>query len=167
MILFGKEEIEKMGFQYEPDKSKCKVAKTKAYYGSIDVWDGGKNAERSTIMTSDEYNPKEYKVLVAQTCPFVHVHSFEIPDEVPTQDGHWDVWVCVRGHTRKVEEDPISDRIKDAEVVLKIRDLMQDLMAVKQRQYGAEYAYHPDDVRGMMEEVFLWGYESGKKQGAL
>ena len=161
MILFGKEDIEKMGFQYEPDKSKCKVAKTKAYYGSIDVWDEGKSVERHTIMTSDEYNPKEYKVLVAQTCPFLHVYSFEIPDEVPVIDGHWDVWVCVRGHTPKLEVNLIMEAVKNEEIAKKVISLMQDTMMFRQIQVDGTPYFRPEDVKSMMEESFMWGFEAG------
>jgi hypothetical protein len=156
MKLFTKDDIEKMGLTYEPDITKCKVDKTKAYYGSIDVWDNGKSIERSTVMTLDEYSPKEYKAAVAQSCPFLCVHSFEVPDDVPPNDGHWDMWVCVRGHTRRDNQDSLMPLLKSEETVSKVRGMMQTLLESKQANLT------PDVVKDMMESAFTWGWSMAK-----
>ena len=162
MILFGKEDIEKMGLKYEPDIAKCQVGKTKVYYGSINVSGDGKVRERNTIMTSDEYNPKEYKMMVGQSCPFAFVHSFEIPDELPDKDGHWDVWVCVRGHTKKEgAEDVMKMYVKDEMLIQNTRDFIQDWMALRQNLFG-DNADAIRLVKEVMEEMFLRGYEAAK-----
>lgn len=162
MILFGKEDIEKMGLKYEPDAAKCKVGKTKAYYGSIDVWEDGKKRESHTVMTSDDYVPREYKRLVAESCPFEYVHSFEIPDDLPDKDGHWDVWVCVRGHTRKEDsEDEMKVHVRDESLVQNVREFINTWVTPRENVFGG----NEDSIRlvkEIMEEMFLRGYEAGK-----
>jgi hypothetical protein len=164
MILFGKEDIEKMGLKYEPDIAKCQVGKTKVYYGSINVSGDGKVRERNTIMTSDEYNPKEYKMMVGQSCPFAFVHSFEIPDDLPDKDGHWDVWVCVRGHTRKADsEDEMKVHVRDEALVQKVREFINTWVTSRENVFGG----NEDSIRlvkEIMEEMFLRGYEAGKSK---
>lgn len=120
MKLFStKEDIEKMGFIYEPDKEKCKVFKTNVYYGIIHVLGGV--VDRETVMTSDDYSPKAYKEALAQATPYTHVHSFEVPEDVPPHDGSWDVWVCARCHGRKEDSDPLVKALGKEEAE-KIRD---------------------------------------------
>jgi len=144
MKLFSKQhEIEKLGFTYEPDKDKCKIFKTNVYYGTIHVWGDGKNVEKETVMVSEDYDPKQYRDAIAQSCPFICVHSFEVPDDNPPTDGHWDVWVCVRGHTRKEEADVLKQVLGD-DKSKEVREWLDSL---------------PEINRDVAEGIYLKGYQ--------
>jgi len=154
MKLFSsKEDIEKMGFIYEPDKEKCKIFKTNVYYGSIEVIDS--NVERTTIMTLDDYNPREYKLAIAQSCPFTNVHSFEVPDDNPTKDGHWDVLVCIRGHTLK-EEANLLNQVLGEEKSSAVRETLSSINVIDPTD--------KDEFLRILESVYIMGYRDGKKE---
>ena len=155
MKLFSvKEDIEKMGFIYEPDKDKCKIFKTNVYYGSVSVWDNGKNVERQTIMTSDDYSPKAYKEALTAAVPFSHVHSFEVPDDIPPQDGQWDTWVCARCHTRKEEADTLKQLLGDDKAT-KVREMLGGLPLPSTGDTEA--------LKELLESIYMKGFRDGKE----
>ena len=85
MELFTKEEIEKYGFIYEPDVTKCKSLKLKSYIPKPEMID------------------EAYKVEVAKEIPFKHVHRVKETTNPYEGDPHFladPKWIVV-GHTIK------------------------------------------------------------------
>ena len=143
MKLFSnKEDIEKMGFEYEPDREKCKIFKTNVFYGIIHVANERNFIERETVMTSDDYSPKAYKEALTAATPFTHVHSFEVPEDIPPHDGSWDVWVCARCHGRKEDSDPLVKALGKEEAA-SVRDWLD-----KTPDLSMESAYLAGLIKG-------------------
>lgn len=83
--LLTREEIEKAGFVYEPNKTKCKSFKLKLY------------------VPCDSWINDEYKAEIISQIPFVYVHRVKKTENPYEGDPNFlaDPKVLVIGHTRK------------------------------------------------------------------
>ncbi len=85
MVILTKEEIEKYGFIYEPDITKCKSRKLRLYVPKQELID------------------EEYKKEVANQIPYQYVHQvIETPNPYEGDPNFLaDPKVLVKGHTQK------------------------------------------------------------------
>jgi hypothetical protein len=72
--LFTRQDIEKFGFIYEPDASKCKTIRIKSW-------------------------PNESKQEIARNIYTKYVNSVFVNESIqPITGGHWDTKVMIKGH---------------------------------------------------------------------
>jgi hypothetical protein len=85
MNVLNKEEIERFGFIYEPDKSKCRSCKLKLR------------------LPESEYFNEWFKESIAGEIPFVYVHLVKETENPYAEDPNFlaDPKIMVIGHTRK------------------------------------------------------------------
>jgi len=105
MTLFTKEDIEKYGFIYEPDSSKCKTTKTGPHY-KCNYYKDGVFTNPGEPELSDEWKASAAEVIKARMPQWTHIHEVFVPEVAPLSgEGVMCQFVMVRGHGT-----PIIDR---------------------------------------------------------
>ena len=100
--IFKQEDIEKYGFIFEPDKTKCKLNKPGVHY-DCNYYKDGKWAE-GRIEDDKREHPDEWKSAVADRIKerlphYKYIHSVWIPDVNPLSgQGVMCRWLFVDGH---------------------------------------------------------------------
>jgi|ERR1035437_1875232 hypothetical protein len=109
--LFTKEEIEKCGFIYEADISKCKTCKTKIHYNGSSIDKKGNVINSPSVIDTGCMTEKQLKEEVVFGIPYKYVNSIFVifPDTIP-YFGHSHNKVMVSGHTRK--PDPTDEEVE-------------------------------------------------------
>jgi len=98
MELFTKEEIEKYGFIYEPDETKCKTAKTGPHYKCNYYKDGVFTDTAGPVLT-DEWKELVVEHIKSRIPQWTYFHSIFVPDVSPMSgEGVRCQFVMVRGH---------------------------------------------------------------------
>lgn len=96
--LFTKEEIEKFGFIYEPDISKCKTSKTGLHY-KCNYYKDGEFTDPSVPILTDEWKSMAAGVIRTRNPQFTHLHSVFVTDVSPMSgEGVLCQFVMVDGH---------------------------------------------------------------------
>ena len=101
--IYTKEDIERFGFIYEPDETKCKTGKIKVFYGGFHQKDG-KITPQPFRREWDQVCPEEdYKKFIVDAIYLKYINDVFVvdPEPIPGMDNfHGDVWVMISGHTR-------------------------------------------------------------------
>lgn len=103
--LLTKEDIEKFGFIYEPDESKCKLRKIKMHF-DCNYYKDGEWTNRTTPIVDDEWKKRCGEVLKAEkenwSVKWTHLHSVGVADLKPMSgEGVACRWVMIQGHDMK------------------------------------------------------------------
>lgn len=98
MELFTKEEIEKYGFIYEPDASKCKTTKTGPHY-KCNYYKDGVFTDTTVPVLTDEWKAMTAEVIKARMPRWTHLHSVFVPEVSPMSgQGVMCQFVMIKGH---------------------------------------------------------------------
>jgi hypothetical protein len=98
MELFTKEEIEKYGFIYEPDVTKCKTTKTGPHY-KCNYYKNGEFTHPEQPVLTDEWKSGSAEVIKMRMPQWTHLHSVFVPDVSPMSgEGVMCQFVMIRGH---------------------------------------------------------------------
>jgi hypothetical protein len=96
--LFTKEDIEKYGFIYEPDVTKCKSAKTGPHY-KCNYYKEGKFTNTEQPILTDEWKIGTVKLIKAKMPTYKYIHSIGVPDVMPMSGmGVMCQFVMIQGH---------------------------------------------------------------------
>lgn len=106
--IFTKEDIEKFGFVYEPDETKCKIRKIAPLYSSFDT-ENGIVVRSGAVVSNEGFVEEDFKqeiIYWGQETNFKYINSIygmvaEVGESVDTDiksNGHWDVRAMVKGH---------------------------------------------------------------------
>jgi len=97
--LFTKEDIEKYGFVYEPDESKCKITKTGPHY-DCNYYKDGQFTGKIDHEIDDEWKSGTAEVVKARMPNWKYIHSVFVPDISPLSGkGVLCRWVMIKGHS--------------------------------------------------------------------
>lgn len=98
MELFTKEEIEKYGFIYEPDVTKCKTRKTGPHY-KCNYYKNGEFTHPEQPVLTDEWKSGSAEVIKMRMPQWMHLHSVFVPDVFPMSgEGVMCQFVMIKGH---------------------------------------------------------------------
>jgi hypothetical protein len=99
MNLFTKEDIEKTGFTFEPDVTKCQTRKIRLHF-DCNYYKDGKWSHRSTPTVNDEWKSMCGEVVKTNASNWSYIHSVFVP-EVEPQSGQGVLcrWVMIEGHS--------------------------------------------------------------------
>ena len=96
--LFTKEEIEKYGFIYEPDATKCKTTKTGPHY-KCNYYKDGKFTHPEDPVITDEWRVGTVEVIKMRRPDWSYIHEIGVPEVVPMSgEGVMCQFVMVSGH---------------------------------------------------------------------
>ena len=102
MDLFTKEEIEKYGFIYEPDVTKCKTTKTGLHY-KCNYYKDGAFTDTTVPVLTDEWKAGTAEVIKCRMPQWTHLHSVFVHDVTPMSgQGVMCQFVMVRGHGNEI-----------------------------------------------------------------
>ena len=100
MELFTKEEIEKYGFIYEPDITKCKTRTTGPHY-KCNYYKDGKFTHPEQPILTDEWKIGASEVIKMRTPSWKYINTIFVPDVSPMSsrgEGVMCQFVMIRGH---------------------------------------------------------------------
>lgn len=99
MELFTKEEIEKYGFIYEPDETKCKTTKTGPHY-CCNYYKDGKLTNPERPVLTEEWKARAAETIKARMPQWTYLHSVFVPDMPLTGGGNSVMcqFTMIRGH---------------------------------------------------------------------
>jgi|ERR1041385_1765557 hypothetical protein len=96
--LLTKEEIEKSGFTYEPDESKCKTLKLRLHF-DCNYFKDGKFIRRTTPELTDEWKLNCAEALKRDRPNWSFINLVFVPEIEPWEgQGVMCRWVMVKGH---------------------------------------------------------------------
>ena len=96
--LLTKEEIEKYGFVYEPDVTKCKTGKLGIHY-KCNYYKDGKFTNTEQPEITDEWKIGALKVIKMRMPAYKYIHSVFVPDVKPMSGaGVMCQFVMMKGH---------------------------------------------------------------------
>jgi hypothetical protein len=102
--LFTKEDIEKYGFIYEPDTTKCKTAKTGPHY-KCNYYTDGVFTDTTVPVLTDEWKTLTAELIKVRMPRFTHLYSVFVPDVSPMSgQGVMCQFVMVRGHGNELTD---------------------------------------------------------------
>ena len=103
--LFTKEEIEKYGFIYEPDVTKCKTMKTGLHY-KCNYYKDGVFTDPTPPVLTDEWKEGTAEVIKVRRPQFTHLNSVFVPDVSPMSgEGVMCQFVMVEGRGNKITDN--------------------------------------------------------------
>jgi hypothetical protein len=98
MEIFTKEDIEKCGFIYEPDASKCKITQTGPHY-KCNYYEDGKFTNPEQPVITDEWKAAVTEAIKRRCPTWKYIHSVFVHDVSPMSGkGVMCQFVMVRGH---------------------------------------------------------------------
>lgn len=98
MNLLTKEEIEKFGFTYEPDETKCKTRKIKLHF-DCNYYKDGNWTERNTPELTKEWKDGCGECLVRDAFNMPYLNRVFVPEVSPMSgEGVMCRWVMISGH---------------------------------------------------------------------
>lgn len=97
MDLLTKEDIEKAGFIYEPDETKCKTRKIKLHF-DCNYYESGSWVERTTPEITQEWKDGCGQVLLRDAYFWSHINKVFVPEVEPMSGGGVMCrWVMIKG----------------------------------------------------------------------
>ena len=96
--LFTKEEIEKYGFIYEPDATKCKTARPGPHY-KCNYYKDGKFTNPEEPVLTDEWKAGATDVIKMRMPAYKYIHEIGVAEVSPMSgEGVMCQFVMIRGH---------------------------------------------------------------------